>query len=70
MASFSIWHFVWYFLAECFSISKKASERSKDKESRPLDSPAAFFRFAFREAGIWRTNYHGGTSKRVLKIAI
>jgi hypothetical protein len=60
---------VWYFLAECSWITEKASERDKEEGSRPLDSLAASFRFAFQEAGIGQTNLHKGTSKRALKIA-
>jgi hypothetical protein len=60
---------VWYFLAERSSISEKESERDEDKGSCPLDSMVASFRFAFQEAGIGQTNLHGGTSKRLLKIA-
>jgi hypothetical protein len=70
MTSFSIWYFVWYFLAERSSVSKEASERDKDEGSHPLNSTAASFRFAFQEAGIKQMNLHGGTSKRALKIAI
>jgi hypothetical protein len=68
--TFSIWHFVWYFLAERSSISDKASERDEEEGSRPLDSPAASFLFALWEAGIRRTNPHAVTFKRALKIAI
>jgi len=70
MTTFSIWHFVWYFLAERSSISEKASERDEEEGSPPLDAPAASFLFALQEAGIRQTNLHGVTSKRALKIAI